>query len=440
MIAPISYGALSATSANTIKGSKPELIGQTVAKKLGFKVGNTSYSEALGNIVSNTAQIFDKDLKLNEFEIQGLTVDDFTVAANYYDVDGDVEHATMPFTLGSISHKWLDSNGSEITNETKMIGCGSGLSLPLTLKVSIPVQVHSIYGDPRDSEPTVLEQNYQIATTAGICFARPNQMAVYPNYAWAGKNIGGTWDFNGSSAIDPILGGGYSSDFVVISNGITPAGIVNVIDGGFRENATRNFPTTGFPKASFDLVMAGNASDYTFSSNGGSAVTVDTSGKVTLNSKPSGAVTITATENATGQAHPYTFTVAPTKWVVPKLNSANGDGNYTYEEAITACGDESKIPSRAQLTNSPLITAPQDWSWMDNFYTRAIGGGVINEWGWSNASTYPGSKWYFSWDYYWTREKHSSGYPKDYHFIVYSSSGVVHYFDTGRKAYVACLE
>ncbi|XKM12614.1 hypothetical protein RCS94_06205 [Orbaceae bacterium ac157xtp] len=413
MIVPSSYGALSATSANTIQGSRPGFTGQSGAKKLGFKVGNISYSEAnpvLGGsntdkdkIEPGTPKVFEPSLRLEDFKVQNFTANDFTIATDYYDADGDAPASPAFTVVGAVSHKWYDSNGTEITDETKMIGCGSGLTPTLTLKINLVAQSHSEYGKPRDSDTSGLEQSYQIKTTSGICYARPNSMKVKPQNSWYGKINSGIWFWNGisGSAVDTDNGGGYSSDFVVITNSVDSSGIVSVTDGGFKASASTKFPTTGFPKASFDLVVTGSPSDWTFSSNGGSAVTVNSSGKVTLNSKPSGSVTITATDH-TGQPHPYTFTIDPTKWFVPK-----GSIYINYASAVSACGGANKIPTREQLTNSPRITAPTNWSFVNNYYTRAIGGGVFNEWGLTDSTTYPGSQWVSS--YYWTRDPHSSG-------------------------------
>ncbi|XKM13758.1 Ig-like domain-containing protein [Orbaceae bacterium ac157xtp] len=407
---------------------------------MSFKVGNITYSEAndvydvstnptKDKIVPGTPKVFDPSLRLEDFKVQNFTANDFTIATDYYDADGDAPASPAFTVVGAVSHKWYDSHGTEITDEKKMIGCGSGLRQPLTLKINLAAQSHSQYGVPRDSDPAGLEQSYQIKTTSGICYARPNQMNVRPQYTWMGKNNSGSWAWNSGSAVDPDNGGGYSSDFVVISNSVSSSGVVNVIDGGFKASAATKFPTTGFPGATFDLVVTGSPSDWTFSSNGGSAVTVDGTGKVKLNSKPSGAVTITATDN-TGHAHYYTFN--PTAvWVVPKPSQM-----MAYASAISACGVESKIPSRAQLTNSPQITATSTNVQRENYYTRAIGGGIFNEWGWTARDTYPGSQWALSFS--WTRDPHSSGVQ----FNIDSGHGRVNWDSTsgGYNTYVACLE
>ncbi|XKM14427.1 hypothetical protein RCS94_04440 [Orbaceae bacterium ac157xtp] len=384
LIAPNSYGALSATSANTIKGSAPSFTGQSGANKLGFKVGSILYSEREGNIVGGTEKIFEPSLRLNEFEVQSLTVNDFRVSTDYYDADGDDAHPTTPFTVGSLIYNWYDRNGTEITDYTKMVGC-SGLSHPLTLKISLPAQAHSMYGDPKESSSVPLTKEYKITTVSGICFAKPNSM----------------WDFGG--IITPS-GGGYTKDFVP--------------DYGFKATpiiSTLKFPTTGFPGAQFKLIMTGNASNYTFSSNTSAVVvdnTVANAGTVTLNSKPSKPVTIKVKLNNSSPVIEHEYTFDPrTVWVVPK-------GFMNYASAKSTCG-ASRIPARAQLTNSPSNTGAVIIS--QNSATRAIGGGIFGEWGDTTSISYPNSSWASFREYYWTKEAYSS----TYQFVVNNERGFV---------------
>ncbi|XKM13320.1 hypothetical protein RCS94_09885 [Orbaceae bacterium ac157xtp] len=391
MIAPSSYGALSATSANTIQGSRPGFTGQSGAKKLGFVVNGTTYSESLNNINPTDIKEFNALLKLSDFTVTSLTASDFSPTADYADVDGDEPHPTAAFSMSPRTFVWKDRTGATISNYNQTLGCGSGLNLPLKLRITLPnVKVKSRYGNPSESISTELVQEYKIGTTTGICFAKPYQMIVKPSETWASI---GSWNWNnGSSTPHPTKGGGYTSDFDPVN--------------GFKASASTKFPTTGFPKASFTLIMTSNASDWIFSSNN-SAVTVDTGGKVTLNSKPNGAVTIKAIyKNDTNQVHYYTFDPR-TVWVVPKLNPSHRQGIYTYADAKTACGGASGIASIAMLTNAPNNGA-------ENYFTRAIGS-VFGEWGQTTRETYPASLWNDTAqvdNYYWVSDNPPpSGYP-----------------------------
>ncbi|XKM13107.1 hypothetical protein RCS94_08745 [Orbaceae bacterium ac157xtp] len=443
MIAPSSYGALSATSANTIKGKTPWFTGQSGAKKLGFKIGNTTYSESENNLSSAPSEInyFNAGLRLDEFEVTNFTAADFSLTADYYDADGDASYSTAidTFSMDPRTFVWKDSTDAIIptADYNKTLGCGSNLNLPLSLEITLPkVKVRSRYGNPRESLETNLVQTYKIGTASGICFAKPNQMIVNPSHTWVGTNGASSssyyWNNTYYKNRNPTNGGGYDS------NQFDPV-------NGFKASADPKFPTTGFPKASFTLIMVGNASNYTFSvlKPDGSlltdgSVTVGTDGKVTLNSKPTEPVTIIATFNSDpNQVHRYTFDPRAV-WVVPKLAPVvNGYSGYIYTSAKTACGDESKIPTRAQLTNSPLSNLDVGGTVPSNTYTRAVGGGVFGEWGVTGSSTYPGSQWINSW--YWTREP--SPY-SNYQFVVdtYDGGGRVDNLSPNYLLSVACLE
>ncbi|XKM13302.1 hypothetical protein RCS94_09795 [Orbaceae bacterium ac157xtp] len=380
---------------------------------MGFKIGNATYSESENNLSSTLSVInyFDAGLTLNDFKVTNLTATDFSPTADYADADGDLAHPTTPFSMSPRTFEWRDKYDNVISpsNYNQKLGCGSSLNLPLKLRITLPnVKVKSRYGNPSESIPTELVKEYKIGTATGICFAKPNSLY------W--KN---DWGAPGNST----NGGGYNPDH------FDP-------DNGFKASLNPKFPTTGFAKASFTLVMTSNVNDYSFSvlKPDGSlltdgSVTVDTTGKVTLNSKPSGAVTIKAIfKSDTNQVDYYTFN--PTSvWVVPK-----GLTYYNYANAKTECGTASQIPSRAQLTNSPLNNLTTGGSLISNAYTRAVGGGVFGEWGKTNSTNYPGSLWAGS--RYWTRDARSTSHQ----FVVDSVDGNVYYVKNSYSYYVACLE
>ncbi|XKM12559.1 hypothetical protein RCS94_05925 [Orbaceae bacterium ac157xtp] len=413
MIAPLSYGALSAVSANTIKGNAPTVQNS----RLGFKVNGESFSVALGNIDPSVAKEFDAGLSFSHFTIINLT------DADYYDADGDVAHPTTSLTTGTKSVKWYDGNGTEITDTNKLLGCGTNYSLPLTLKIKIQdVQVHSKYGNPRDSVPTALEQSYKIMPTQGICFAKPGALVV----------------FSSSPIRHPTKGGGHTADF-------DPA-------NGFKANPTVSsvkFPTTAFPGARFQLKMTGSQTDWNYSviTNPNNAVTVDPiNGWVTINNKPTGAIKVRATSKSSSSTY-FDYTFEPTKlWAVPKVGTAN------YANSITKCGVESKVLSREQWTNSPKsLVTPSDWIVGNSYTTRAIGKiqvidaqgnmttfneSLTGEWGYLGNNNYPDSSWVHHW--HWTREAYSS----NEQFAVLSGGGDINFVSSIHVTsyYIACLE
>ncbi|XKM12887.1 hypothetical protein RCS94_07590 [Orbaceae bacterium ac157xtp] len=414
LIAPSSYGALSATSANTIKGNAPTIQNN----RLGFKVNGASYSQAIGNIDPSVAKAFDAGLSFSHFKVMDLT------SADYYDADGDVAHSTTPFTTGTKSIKWYDSNDTEITDMTKTLGCGNNYSLPLKLRIEIQdVEVHSKYGDPRDSSPTTLSKEYLISPASGICYIKPGSLTWYDS--------NGT-HLSGSSLRDPTTGGGYTSDF-------DP-------NKGFKAQPTESrdkFPTTGFPGAKFQLVMSSSSSSYNFTitSYPQSVAKVDANGWVTLKSKPESAVTVRATLKTSPSIY-FDYTFNPTDlWIVPKRSAG-----VNYASATASCGTDvidgiantPKIPTRADLSNAPQIAHAVNSPVPTSYFTRAIGkiyekdaqGNLTNnvlvkesifgEWGRTIPGFYPESYFYNRDHFTYTRDVHPpiSGYQFQYCAVV----------------------
>ncbi|XKM12834.1 hypothetical protein RCS94_07325 [Orbaceae bacterium ac157xtp] len=414
--------ALSVATVNVIEGRPPLFVPQSIAQKLGFVVQGVHYSEAEGNINENTVKKFDKNLSLRDFVVTSLSPSDFTVEDNYFDEDGDEAHPLSPFTMDPIRYEWTDNQDRRITDLYLTLDCGSGLNLPLKLNITLPnIQAHSQYGKPRESEPITLTKSYRITTDSAICFAQPNQMAVNHGNTWQTFD-GSSWQWNSySSERDPVYGGGYNPDE------FNPV-------YGFKYHVPVKFPTTGFPKAKFKLIMLHDNADYKFESEAtpSESVEVDANGNVTLNSKPSAPVTIKATLKAdTSVVYDYVFDPT-TVWVVPQPNV------YSLANAVTKCGGLTNLPTRAELTNSPQITFPKNnQSVPENSYTRAIGGGIFNEWGWADSgnykNTYPGSFWVAG--YYWTQD---ISVDNSYQFVVDADAGSVDSILLGGSVFLAC--
>lgn len=421
-----SYAVLTASTANTIQGTAPGFKTTSGANKLGFVVNGTFYSEHSGNIASGEDKTFSGYLSLSDFAVKSLATTDFTVVDDYLDGDNDGANSTTPFSVGTTSYSWQDASGAEIpqTAYSNMIGCGSGYSMPLTLTIKMSnVQVHSEYGDPRSSAATTLTKSYQINidSYSGVCYVKPNSMVSYPETQWVGMNATGVftaWNNMNNTSRHIDNGGGYSPDFVP--------------NQGFKAGPTVSanaFPTTGFPGARFQLVMSGAQTDYSYTvpTNPGSGVVVDATGFVTLNSKPTGAVTVRATlKTDTSVFHDYTFN--PTMvWAVPQTGTAN------WATSSTKCGGATNVLTRAELTNSPRNVSPQGWDYVANYYTRAIDGSIFGEWGRTDNISYPSSQWADS--YYWTQDIYTTEYSGQ--FIVHSYSGPV-YYAGNVSIYIAC--
>ncbi|XKM13047.1 hypothetical protein RCS94_08435 [Orbaceae bacterium ac157xtp] len=431
-IAPLSYGALSAISANTIKGNAPTFTGQSGNNKLGFTVDGIHYSEGENNIFEGTIKNFNAGLKISDFVVTDLTVSDFDRTTDYYDADGDTAHPTSAFTMDSVTYEWRDGNDDLITDDSQTLGCGSSLVLPLTLKIKLlNVRVQSANGDPRLSDKADLVKTYTIGSDSGICFAKPYGMIHNPYLAWTGytdtSSVSAVYNWTTGSR-HPQLGGGYdTSQFDPVN--------------GFKASLTPRFPTTGFSGAKFQLIMTSPASDWIFTSKT-PGIGVSTDGIVGLSYKPSIPAKIEVTLKSDPQVkHYYIFDPRET-WFVVK-----SDTNwYTYNEAKSACGGESKIPTVAQLTNAPIVTISSSTPNTYNTYTRAIGS-VFGEWGYCgiygigpNSVNYPGSAWMDGGLFYWSRSTKDGISTR--RFAVRSGNGNIfwEYTNYVYKHLVACLE
>lgn len=136
--------------------------------------------------------------------------------------------------------------------------------------------------------------------------------------------------------------------------------------------------------------MTGAQTDYEFSIpvNPGGNVSVDDQGYITLNDKPTGAVTINAKLIRDNNiVHQYTFDVTR-MWVVPH------NGKYTYDQAVQICNGQDNMLTMADLSNSPRSYDYYNLTSADhisNSYTRKIGDSVFGEWGWVTKNSYPDS-------------------------------------------------
>ncbi|MFQ0972146.1 hypothetical protein GYW75_09670 [Gilliamella sp. ESL0232] len=396
------------------------------ADKHGFTVNGVFYSEASGTIKSSEVKEFDGNLTLNDFKVAIYTSTNLDKVENYSDIDGDSADPQEPFKVQMTNYWWYDNNGVRIMGDDKkkMIGCGSGFSMPLKLIIKTDVKAQSEYGIPNESESVTLAKTYQIAAKSEICYAKPNATITHQNAQWHGFDKNGNsqkWNLE-SSIINPEYGGGRTNDYV--------------LNFGFKAKPTvssKTFPTTGFPGAKFQLVMTGVQTDYEFSVITGSKdiIDIDSLGFITLKKKPLGELTVQATlKRDKSVKHNYSFN--PTNiWAIPQ-----SDFRDYWDIAQAKCGGAFNILSRDELTNSPQRKAPMYWNFKDNNYSRAIGGGLTAEWGQMNQTSYPSSDWRDA--HYWTRDNYSP----ERHFVVHTVNGGVGYDSyenkIGKINYIAC--
>lgn len=414
--------ALTTKTANIIQGYEPEFVITDVAQnKLGFTIGSKTYSQYAGNINSSIVNPFSATNKLSDFIVQNYTASNLNVAENYADRDGDIANS-QPFNINPIKYTWYDATGQEIpaSNYGNMIGCDSNFKLPLKLKIYTDVKALSQYGIPNEGEWRRIEKNYQIEPK-GICYLSPNAIKVFPYEQWIGYDTSGRhedtgiadgdsniiygWNSSNITQPDATYGGGFTADYVP--------------NKGFRArpvNSNKFFPTTGFVGAQFQLIMEGAQSDYSYSVpvNPGNAVTVDSTGNVLFVAKPTGKVTVRATLRKNNVNYYFDYSFTPTDvWAKPYNKSTN------WQTATLVCNGAYNVLSSSELTNS-RVSSQRGYA-----FTRAIGGGIFNEWGRTEKLSYPNSNWERAW--FLTRNTTSDGTRR---YIVSSYMGDI-YFDDG---------
>jgi hypothetical protein len=177
---------LSASSSQVIAGNAPQVVVLSSADKHGFTVNGVFYSEENGTLKSGEVKEFDGNLTLNDFKVATYTPTNLDRVKNYRDIDGDNADPSQPFKVESTYYWWYDNSGRRITGDDKkkIIGCGSGFSMPLKLIIETKVKAYSEYGIPNESKQINLSKSYQIAAKSGLCYAKPNSAIIYPEHQW----------------------------------------------------------------------------------------------------------------------------------------------------------------------------------------------------------------------------------------------------------------
>ncbi|WP_176700942.1 hypothetical protein, partial [Gilliamella sp. wkB292] len=405
--------ALSTTTAKAIEGSAPEVINiDLAANKQGFTVNGIFYSEASNNIKGDVVKEFSGDLSPANFIVKNFYYNSLDNTLNYADKDGDGIDTSKPFLLSFTSKQWYDGNGKLITDTSKTMGCGSSYPMPLTLEITTQVKTYSKYGIPRESDYVPIVKRYQISSKPQVCYAKPYAIEKMPQFQWLSFDSSNTFiAWNDSRYTSrTAVGGGYTADYVP--------------NMGFKTNPTesggKTFPTTGFSGAKFQLIVAGAQTDYSFSvpNNPGGQVTIDPQGYVLLRGKPTGNVTVRATLKRDPTIK-FDYTFNPTSvWANPLKDFFD-----IWSVAIQRCSINNLL-SYSELTNTPVDDRLNGSFEIINGYTRAIGQGLLPEWGYSTQQTYPDSTWRDEGDRYWTKDLY---YQSSYgtHIDVNSSSGLL---------------
>jgi hypothetical protein len=377
-----SYAILSAQTAHTIEGSKPRLTDKIEEHiddfdLFGLTIDRKSY---YGNEISRATLPISYPFK-NRIMLAPLKQPN---NEQYIDIDGDeLDYLGIKEKVKMI---WYYTNSSnqltEFTPTDEETFCSltqKGQLAPYKVKISADLTLFSKYGEPKANEYpngnilTHPSKIYTILEDTGICYAKPElaptQAAVSARNEW-NKNYG----------------------FLIQSN----------ID------ASKNFPTTAFYGAKFDLLLAKNglAQHYiwkiikgdklvTISSNADTVTVMFNTVEVMntkvvwdliMNSDNGYTVIIQGKNKVTGKTIEYPFTI--TKWFSGWDKNLIGQpraNRGSAEQIVSGCKELNgnyRISYANEVSNAPKGRNAR--------FTREIGT-LLGEWGDPNQNAYPNS-------------------------------------------------
>lgn len=376
--------SLSVTTQMYIHGNAPEIQMSGESKvlngiQLKLNVPNSDPLIINPGTSNELSVAFDTSPSMYSFDV------DFSAMNNddIIDVDGDYLGSSNNFKVESVTAEWRDKNNNLIApDSTASLGgniCKSeGYKGDSTLKLTFSISAKTQYGTPAESQPKEVSKTFTIKANDGICYIRPGVLAILAKGGWSETN---NWLSGGADTINRT--DAYNPDQFVLHSGFIASA---------TDSTGHHFPSTAFPEARFRIVPVNAISNYTY----------------TLVKNPNGALISTARSSNPDSKSEFKFTDnAPAKddqfIILVKNNQTNAQFYYrfslnhwmyiyqqqlnwvdynTAERLCTANND--RLPSRAELTNSFLatgVTNNENWYIPQNGYKRAIGEGLISEWG-----------------------------------------------------------
>ncbi|OCG18573.1 MULTISPECIES: hypothetical protein [unclassified Gilliamella] len=380
----ISHAALSTKSTLTIQGNKPKL-SDTIENNIeDFELfgltldGKNYYGDEVRNMPLPVSYSF-----LDRIQIAPLKQPD---DSQYLDIDGD--------ELGILNTKeppkitWYYTNQSNQLVEFTPTKSDTFCSLaknkklaPYKVKISADLILSSKYGDPKSYEypnENIIKQpskTYTILSESGFCYARPELAPIMVDQSFANQ-----WDatngFLVQSTIDP----------------------------------TKNFPTTGFYGAKFDLVFAqpGSANNYNWTlvkgselvtiSNNADIVTVKFNTPQALNNQTAWehvmrsdngyTVIIQGINKTSGNIIQYPFTI--TKWFTGWDIRTQGQAKASKGEVDAIIAGCNSLKGKYRISHANEVSNAPMGKKGDASYTREIGT-LLGEWGDPSQEAYPNS-------------------------------------------------
>ncbi|WP_392560444.1 hypothetical protein [Orbus mooreae] len=447
-----SYATLSTMTSQTIQGTAPyfvlnRMVLTSTDEILGFSYKTTDGETAFANAAQASSTItVNAYMKENELvalvPITGIEIllNSVLVADNSIDSkglwiaddDGDAL-AGSTRAVGSITATLLKNSVAVAPADTAFDSCAT-----YQLKIALPavaagvissIQAITNYGSPNYKYYNYTSSNQSATYT--LASSMPTACYALPYFSR------GDGEYAGTSAEWERY------------KGFKPQS---------RTIASKNFPTTGFDNAFFDLTLAGTTAQDLIDTN------ADKSGKVygtgssevylvlsatskanvlrvrlrgpSSSSAPVNAYTATTFKLKSGEIDVYSFTID--KWFFARKD-VRGSYNDTVNPAISYCSSFSngtyRIPSFAEYINSTFALFNIVGSSSQNHYTRSIGQGLFAEWGaLSYSSTvYPDSD--FENAMYWANQP----YDDRWQIVVGSFNGSISSAAVNSLVATACV-
>ena len=376
--------SLSVTTQMYIHGNAPEIQMSGESKvlngiQLKLNVPNSDPLIINPGTSNELSVAFDTSPSMYSFDV------DFSAMNNddIIDVDGDYLGSSNNFKVESVTAEWRDKNNNLIApDSTASLGgniCKSeGYKGDSTLKLTFSISAKTQYGTPAESQPKEVSKTFTIKANDGICYIRPGVLAILAKGGWSETN---NWLSGGADTINRT--DAYNPDQFVLHSGFIASA---------TDSTGHHFPSTAFPEARFRIVPVNAISNYTYTlvknPNGALISTARSSNpdsksefKFTDNAPAKDdQFIILVTNNQTNAQFYYRFSL--NHWMYIYQQQLNWVDYNTAERLCTANND--RLPSRAELTNSFLatgVTNNENWYLPQNGYKRAIGEGLISEWG-----------------------------------------------------------
>lgn len=402
---------LTATTAKTIQGSNPKFsnVLETEITLEQFSLFGFTY-QGVDYYPSNIHSLSDFSALTSPAAIitNVIPIIQSPTIIQAFDDDGDGNMQVQAKT--AITPKILDANNIDISaNTASFCGLLDSNPGPYQLEFSGDLVLSTQYGAPRAQTYSVTEgvvghqpkNSYPLPFTPTICYLQPN---LNNNHGTPNASI---WD---------------------PANGFLPQS---------DTQPEKNFPTTGFNNAWFNIKVSGfdvqtTGANWQAAVTSGSNIlaTVTTPSTNTIRVELAGPSTLLgivpafhgpALVEIKNDLNTLSYRFQINQWFI-------NDYNNTYSDAELACGSSPanvRLPTRAELTNGTTLTR----------YTRTVGEGLFPEWGLLNY--YSGANW-AAYNYYWTSEEDMSD--PGTHFGVLAQDGLVaSIFDGYNHFFTTCI-